>query len=71
MFCVVLAFTSLFVYVPSMLPQICGQYFLVLNKLTLRGLHGIPNAPPVHPEIGAIRKKPLVFGLHNHYYRVA
>jgi hypothetical protein len=34
-------------------------------------LRGIPNAPPEQPETGAIRKKPLVFGLHNHYYREA
>jgi transposase InsO family protein len=36
-----------------------------------QGLHGIPNAPPVQPGTGEIRKKPLVFGLHNHYYREA
>ncbi|MDR1307431.1 MAG: integrase core domain-containing protein [Treponema sp.] len=36
-----------------------------------QGLHGIPNAPPVQPETGEIRKRPLVFGLHNHYYREA
>ncbi|MDR2072772.1 MAG: hypothetical protein LBP60_04990 [Spirochaetaceae bacterium] len=37
-----------------------------------QGLHGIPNAPPGNPSAcGDIKKKPLVFGLHNHYYREA
>jgi hypothetical protein len=36
-----------------------------------QGLHGIPNAPPEQPETGEIMKKPMVFGLHNHYYREA
>jgi hypothetical protein len=36
-----------------------------------QGLHGIPNAPLEQPETGEIKKKPLVFGLHNHYYRAA
>jgi transposase InsO family protein len=36
-----------------------------------QGLHGIPNALPVQAGTGEIRKKPLVFGLHNHYYREA
>jgi hypothetical protein len=34
-----------------------------------QGLCGIPDAPPKQPETGELRKKPLVFGLHNHYYR--
>jgi transposase InsO family protein len=36
-----------------------------------QGLHGIPNAPPKQPETGEIKRKPLLFGLHNHYYREA
>jgi hypothetical protein len=36
------------------------------------GLRGIPNAPPGNPPAsGAIKQKPVVFGLHNHYYREA
>jgi transposase InsO family protein len=37
-----------------------------------QGLKGIPNAPP-EPSLGngAIKRKPLLFGLHNHYYREA
>ena len=37
-----------------------------------QGLKGIPSGPPGQgPETGDIKKKPLVFGLHNHYYREA
>jgi putative transposase len=36
-----------------------------------QGLGGIPNTPPEQPKTGVIRKKPLLFGLHNHYYREA
>ena len=37
-----------------------------------QGLQGIPGGPPEPSSTtGAIRKKPLVFGLHNHYYREA
>jgi hypothetical protein len=37
-----------------------------------QGLHGVHNAPPGNPSAcGEIRKKPVVFGLHNHYYREA
>ena len=35
-----------------------------------QGLKGIPNAPPEEgSKTGAIRQTPLLFGLHNHYYR--
>jgi hypothetical protein len=36
-----------------------------------QGLCDIPNAPPPGnpPASGAIKQKPMVFGLHNHYYR--
>jgi transposase InsO family protein len=35
-----------------------------------QGLKGIPNGPPEPgPKDGVIKKKPLLFGLHNHYYR--
>jgi hypothetical protein len=34
-------------------------------------LGGIPNVPPEQPETGDIKCKPLVFGLHRHYYREA
>ncbi|MDR1389042.1 MAG: integrase core domain-containing protein, partial [Treponema sp.] len=36
-----------------------------------QGLGGIPNTPPDQPATGAIKQKPLLFGLHNHYYREA
>ncbi|MDR1388941.1 MAG: integrase core domain-containing protein, partial [Treponema sp.] len=36
-----------------------------------QGLGGIPNAPPEQPATGEIKQKPLLFGLHNHYYREA
>jgi transposase InsO family protein len=31
------------------------------------GLGDIPNAPPKQPQTGAIKQKPVLFGLHNHY----
>ena len=35
-----------------------------------QGLKGIPNGPPEPgPGTGEIKQKPLLFGLHNHYYR--
>jgi transposase InsO family protein len=34
-----------------------------------QGLRGIPNAPPEQPQTGEIKRTPLVFGLHSHYYR--
>ena len=37
-----------------------------------QGLKGIPNgSPEPNSTTGAIKKKPLLFGLHNHYYREA
>jgi transposase InsO family protein len=37
-----------------------------------QGIHGIPNGPPEQgPKDGIIKKKPLLFELHNHYYREA
>ena len=37
-----------------------------------QGLKGIPNgSPEPSSNTGAIKKKPLLFGLHNHYYREA
>ena len=37
-----------------------------------QGLKGIPNGPPKPSQgNGAIKQKPLLFGLHNHYYREA
>jgi len=35
-----------------------------------QGLKGIPNGPPEPGQNkGPIKQKPLLFGLHNHYYR--
>ena len=37
-----------------------------------QGLKGIPNGPPEpSSSTGEIKQKPLLFGLHNHYYREA
>jgi transposase InsO family protein len=37
-----------------------------------QGLKGIPSGPPEQgPKTGAIKQMPLLFGLHNHYYREA
>jgi hypothetical protein len=38
-----------------------------------QGLKGIPNVPldQEYPKTGVIKQKPLLFGLHNHYYREA
>jgi hypothetical protein len=37
-----------------------------------QGLKGIPNGLPEQlSKTGAIRQKPMLFGLHNHYYREA
>jgi transposase InsO family protein len=37
-----------------------------------QGLNGIPNGPPeLHSSTGPIKQKPVLFGLHNHYYRDA
>jgi len=37
-----------------------------------QGLKGIPNGPPEPSQgKGSIKQKPLLFGLHNHYYREA
>jgi len=37
-----------------------------------QGLNGIPNGLPEQlSKAGEIKKKPLLFGLHNHYYREA
>ena len=36
-----------------------------------QGLKGIPNSPPEQSKTGEIKRKPLLFGLHSHYYREA
>jgi transposase InsO family protein len=36
-----------------------------------QGIRGIPNGPPETGGAGPVRKRPLLFGLHNHYYREA
>jgi transposase InsO family protein len=58
------------IFTENQLRNILKSYIEYYNNYRPhQGLHGIPNAPPVQPETGEIRKKPLVFGLHNHYYR--
>jgi hypothetical protein len=57
------------IFTETRLRNVLKSYIDYYNKYRPhQGLHGIPNAPPVQPETGEIRKKPLVFGLHNHYY---
>jgi hypothetical protein len=35
-----------------------------------QGLKGIPNGPPKQElKDGVVKRKPLLFGLHSHYYR--
>jgi len=37
-----------------------------------QGIKGIPNGlPEILSTTGKIKQKPLLFGLHNHYYREA
>ena len=40
-------------------------------KLSLRGINSIPNGKPPPVMEGKIKKKPILFGLHHHYYRDA
>jgi transposase InsO family protein len=48
----------------TQLRNVLKSYIGYYNKYhPHQGLHGIPSAPPVQPETGEIRKKPLVFGV--------
>jgi hypothetical protein len=55
------------IFTQTQLRRVAGNYIDYNNCRPHQGLHGIPNAPPEQPETGEIKKKPLVFGLHNHY----
>jgi hypothetical protein len=60
------------IFTQTQLRGVVGSYIDYYNNYRPhQGLRGIPNAPPEQPETGEIKKKPLVFGLHNHYYREA
>ncbi|MDR0443345.1 MAG: integrase core domain-containing protein [Treponema sp.] len=57
-----------------------GQLFRIIksfvdyynNYRPHQGIKAIPNGPPDPvSKTGTIKQKPLVFGLHNHYYRKA
>jgi hypothetical protein len=54
----------------TQLRRIVKEYIGYYNNYRpLQGLGGIPNAPPEQPPTGEVKQKPLLFGLHNHYYR--
>jgi len=59
------------IFTHGQLDRIMQGYIKYYNSYRPRqGLKGIPNAPPGEvPKAGAIRQTPLLFGLHNHYYR--
>jgi transposase InsO family protein len=58
------------IFIQTRLRRVVGSYIDYYNNYRPhQGLHGIPNAPPEQPATGEIRKKPLVAGLHNHYYK--
>jgi hypothetical protein len=60
------------IFTQTQLRRVVGSYIDYYNNYRPhQGLCGIPNAPPKQPETGEIRKKPLVFSLHNHYYQEA
>ncbi len=55
----------------SQLNRIVKEYVDYYNNFRPhQGLKAIPNAPPHDDNAsGKIKKKPLLFGLHHHYYR--
>jgi transposase InsO family protein len=58
------------IFTQTQLRRVIGSYIDYYNNYRPhQGLCGIPDAPPEQPATGEIKKKPLVFGLHNHYYR--
>jgi hypothetical protein len=61
------------IFTETQLRRVVKSYLSYYNTYRPhQGLRGIPNAPPEQPPAtGNIKKKPLVFGLHRHYYREA
>ena len=64
-----LDYFAIFTY--GQLQRIIKSYIEYYNNYRPhQGLKGIPNGPPEpYPKTGEIKQKPLLFGLHNHYYR--
>ena len=61
------------IFTEGQLRRIVGSYIDYYNNYRPhQGLKAIPNGPPESSiGTGVIGKKPLLFGLHNHYYREA
>jgi transposase InsO family protein len=61
------------IFTQGQLRRIIAAYIEYYNNYRPhQGLKGIPNGPPADfSKTGEIKKKPLLFGLHNHYYREA
>ena len=61
------------IYTEKQLRNIIKNYIEYYNNYRPhQGLKGIPNGPPEQlSATGEINQKPLLFGLHNHYYREA
>ena len=59
------------IFTHGQLRRIVKKYIEYYNKYRPhQGLKGIPTVPPEQVSTtGTIKKKPLLFGLHNHYYR--
>ncbi|WP_223292849.1 integrase core domain-containing protein [Breznakiella homolactica] len=55
------------------LRNLVSNYILYYNNYRPhQGINAIPNRPvPISNTIGKIRKQPVLFGLHNHYFRDA
>jgi transposase InsO family protein len=61
------------IFTQSQLRRIIKRYLEYYNNYRPhQGLKGIPNGPPKpNRTTGTIKQKPMLFGLHNHYYREA
>ena len=61
------------IFTENQLRRIIRSYIDYYNNYRPhQGLKGIPNGPPEQlSKTGKIKRKPLLFGLHSHYYREA
>jgi transposase InsO family protein len=61
------------VFTENQLRNIIREYIHYYNNYRPhQGLKGIPNGPPeTQNNTGPIKSKPVLFGLHRHYYREA
>jgi transposase InsO family protein len=61
------------IFTQGQLRRLVNNYIEYYNNYRPhQGLKGIPNGPPEQSsKTGTIKQKPLLFGLHNHYYREA